>query len=190
LSLLNLFVLLQLVCMAIQRNIHKIKNNMKKVFFIMTLFMSFMVAHVSAQDLYRYQSTENGLQIIFPGEADIDEDSGEGLTLEGEDYLFIAIPFSPEETTDDELTDAYAKIIASSKVDMESAEQKEFKSKTLAGAMYIGANEVSLSISGIVYSKIAPEKIGFIFHMMSTHDKIETAVQAVKSLEFYPEKIK
>jgi len=162
---------------------------MKKILLLAVLCMGVMFG-ASAQELIKFQSTENGIQILFPGEATIDTDNGEELILEGEDYIFTALYFNPSETEDDDLTNAYAKLLTASNVDIDKGKQQEFASKTLTGSMFIAASDDILGISGIVYSKENPEEVGFIFMMASTHEHLNMAVKAVKSFEFYLDKIK
>lgn len=162
---------------------------MKRLIALLLLTVSMLTGRVLAEDLVRYQSTQNGLQLLFPGEADIDTDDGQKLILEGDDYLFSAIYFDPESTDDETLQEGYAGILLSSGIDVEKGKKSEFESKTLIGAMFVNADADMLSISGIVYSKENPDDFGFIFHFLSDHEHKNLAVKCVKSLEFHPEEI-
>lgn len=162
---------------------------MKRFFTLLLLTMSMLAGQVLAQDLVRYQSTQNGLQLLFPGEADIDTDDGQKLILEGDDYLFSAIYFDPESTDDETLQEGYAGILLSSGIDASKGKKSDFESKTLVGVMFVNSDADMLSISGIVYSKDSPDDFGFIFHMLSSPESKNISLKCVKSLEFHPEEI-
>lgn len=163
---------------------------MKKIFTLLIFVMGMMASNALADELVRYQSTQNGLQLLFPGEADIDTDDEHKLVLEGDDYLFTAFYFDPESNDEDTLSESYTQFLASSGFDVSKAKKSDFESKTLVGVMYITTSDDDmLSVSGIIYSKQHPDDAGFLFNMVSDPDNKNLVVKCIKSMEFNPEAI-
>lgn len=165
-------------------------NRSKQITIAIVIMMAVCAFQTKAQEkMVNYQSEKSGVAVIVPSDTEIVKDEKTVLNLQSSNFIFSVNPLLAENLSEDVLEKVLTETAAALSLDLETAGEADFKTKTLNGNYVYGSVEEDIfCIAGFASAK-GDNSVVFLFTVNFSPAAADEVKALLKSFEYNPEEI-